>query len=217
MTFVPARYSPAVTCAASLASLVIIGLLGGCASWPVPHKPTGQTTFALDDTATTSLASAQPLASAPTLLVGSVRAAAGYDSPRFVYVRKAHELQYYATARWIDTPARMFVPLAAQALERTGAFRAVVRAPTAAASELQLDLELIRLQHEFTVTPSRVRVTLQAVLVDSASRRVVDSRRFDVSVTAPSDDPAGGVAAANQAVHQALSELAAFCAAATTR
>ena len=78
----------------------------------------------------------------------------------------------------------------------------MLRAPTAATAELRLDTELIRLQHEFLVQPSRVRLTLRAVLVDIATRRVVAWREFDTSVPSASEDPYGGVVAANQAVRR---------------
>ena len=55
-------------------------------------------------------------------------------------------------------------------------------------------------------------MTLRAVLVNTTSRRVLASREFEASVAASSDDPVGGVVAANQAVQRVLGELAAFCA-----
>ena len=125
---------------------------------------------------------------------------------------EGHAVEAFAYSQWVDTPALMLAPLIAQAIERTGAFRAVLRAPTAATGELRLDTELIRLQHEFTAAPSRVRLTLRAVLVEPATRRVVASREFDTSVVSASEDTYGGVLAANEAVKALLAELAVFCA-----
>lgn len=153
--------------------------------------------------------------SAPVLQVLIVRpphAAAGYDSQRIVYQREAHKLEYFAHSEWVDTPARMLTPLLVSALERSGAFRAVALTPSSAAGDIRLDTEVLRLQHDFTTRPSRVRFTLRATLVDERTRRVLAWREIESEAPAGSDDPAGGVAAANIAVQSALASLAAFCA-----
>ena len=151
------------------------------------------------------------LNSAPTLLVSPPHAASGYDSQRIIFVREAHKLEYYAHNEWIDTPPRMLAPLIVAAVETSGAFRAVVATPSAAAGDLRLDTEIIRLQHDFGSRPSGVRFTLRAYLVDSTTRRILAWREFDETVTALSEDPSGGVVAANQAVQIVLEHLASFC------
>jgi cholesterol transport system auxiliary component len=164
-------------------------------------------------------AAAMPAAQAPTLIVNPPRAAAGYDSQRIIYLREPHKLEYFANSEWVDPPARMLAPLLVSALQNSGAFRAVAAAPTAASGELRLDTEIVRLQQDFLVRPSQVRFTLRAWLVEDKSRRVLAWREFDASVPAASDDPYGGVVAANRAVQSLLESLAAYCAEAarTTR
>ncbi len=149
---------------------------------------------------------------APTLTVNPPRAAAGFDSSRIIYVRERHQLEYFAHSEWVDPPARMLAPLLVAAIESTGAFRAVVLTPSAAGGDLRLDTEIIGLQHEFTTQRSRVRFTLRAYLVDDKTRRVLAARQFDAAIPAASDDPYGGVVAANRAVQTVLEDLAAFCA-----
>ena len=151
-------------------------------------------------------------AAAPTLIINPPHAAAGFDSPRIIYVRETHKLEYFAHSEWVDPPARMLAPLLVAAVENTGTFRAVVLTPSAAAGDLRLDTEIIRLQHEFQVQPSRVRFTLRAYLVDDKTRRVLAWREFDAAVPAASEDPYGGVVAANRAVQIVLEKLSAFCA-----
>jgi cholesterol transport system auxiliary component len=109
----------------------------------------------------------------------------------------------------------MLAPLLVAATANSGAFRAVVAAPSSATGELRLDTTIIRLQQEFGSAPSRVRFTLRADLVESATRRVVAWREFDMSVAVASDDPYGGAIAAGKAVSGTLEELARFCSAAT--
>ena len=190
---------------------LVLALIVGCAG--LLPKPAPQPAFyALDGVRAEKKAVAPPLATAPTLIVNPPHAAAGFDSQRIIYVRDAHKLDYFARSEWIDTPARMLTPLIVAAIENGGAFRAVVQTPSPAAGDIRLDTEILRLQHNFTTSPSSVRFTLRAYLVDNATRRVLASREFDTSEVAASEDPYGGVVAANRAVQSTLEKLAGFCA-----
>ena len=147
-----------------------------------------------------------------TLIVSPPHAAAGFDSPRMMYLRRANQLEYFAQNEWVDTPARMLAPLIVAAVGGSGVFRAVMTSPSTAAGEMRLDTEVLRLQHEFLGTPSQVRFTLRAYLVESATRRVIATQEFDIAVPAGSEDPHGGVVAANRAVQIVLADLSTFCA-----
>lgn len=146
------------------------------------------------------------------LAVGMPRARAGYDTPRMVYVRQAHEIDYFTKSRWADTPSRMLAPLFARALEASGAFRAVAQVPGAVAADVRLDTELIRLHHDFGQQPSRVALALRAQLVDLRARQVIATAEFEEFEDAPGDDAYGGVIAANRALQRVLARLAEFCA-----
>ena len=148
---------------------------------------------------------------APTLLINPPQADAGFDSQRIIYVRQAHQLEYFAHSEWVDTPARMLAPLIVSALDRTGTFRAVVATPTAASADLRLDTEVVRLQHEFGAAPSRVRLTLRATLTDNVTRQVLAQVDLDNRADAASEDAYGGVVAANHATRAMLQTLAVFC------
>jgi len=197
---------------------VAVLLAGGCSALlpkPVPPPSFYALDGALGGGPSALGAPAATLLAAPTLTVAAPQAAAGFDTRRILYQRRAQQLEYFAHAEWIDTPARMLAPLLVAAIEASGAFRAVVPAPSAAAGELRLDTEILRLQQEFAAPPSRVRFTLRATLVDAATRRVLAAREFDASVVSTSEDAYGGVVAAHRAVQQVLRELAGYCADAT--
>ena len=149
---------------------------------------------------------------APMLVVNVPRAAAGFDSARIIYTRQPQRLEYFARSEWVDTPARMLAPLMVSAVAERGAFRAVVQAPSTAVGDLRLDTIVLRLQQEFGATPSRVRFTLRAQLIDDKTHRVMASREFEGLASAASEDPVGGVLAAQLAVQTVMDELAAFCA-----
>ena len=193
-------------------------LTGGCGA--LFSKPTSPPAFySLDNAQGTrrTVASAADVPpstlpnGAPTLVVNPSRAAAGFDSQRIIYTRGAHKLDYFAHSEWIDTPARMLTPLIVAAVEHSDSFRAIVQTPSAAAGDVRLDTEILRLQQNFGDSPSRVRFTLRATIVDNATRRVLGWREFDENVAAASEDPYGGVVAANRAVQIVLEKLAGFC------
>ena len=126
-------------------------------------------------------------------------------------------MEYFARSEWIDTPARMLAPLIVAAIQSSSAFRAVAPTSSAARGEFRLDTEILRLQHDFGASPSRVRFTLRAYLIETDSNRVVAWRDLDATAVAASEDPLGGVAAANRAVQEVLEALAGFCAEAVAR
>ena len=184
-------------------------LVASCGASLLPRPLPAPARFTLDDGAP-AVAPAPPPPGAAVLVVEMPRAGPGFDSTRMVYLRQPQQLQSFAFHEWVDTPAHMLAPLLVRALQTSGAYGAVLRAPSAASGGLRLETELIRLQQDFGSTPSQVRLTLRAMLVDGNTRRPVAWREFDVSVAAASDDPAGGVAAARAATRQLLGELTEF-------
>ncbi len=202
---------PCQFCAVAL----LLTLIGGCDA--LNPKVTPQPSFYALDNARFKAVAAIPAPTtqqrtALTLIVNPPHAAAGFDSQHIIYVRETHKLEYYAHNEWIDTPARMLAPLIVAAIESSGTFRAVVLTPSAAAGNLRLDTEIVRLQHELNSQPGRVRFTLRAYLVDNSTREVLAWREFDETVATQSEHPYGGVIAANRAVQSALEQLAVFCA-----
>jgi cholesterol transport system auxiliary component len=192
------------------AASVALALAAGCTALPAP-KVEEPVLHVLD--ARPAIARA-PATRDLVLEVSVPRAAPGFDTAALVYVQKPYVLDAFATHRWADAPARMIGPPLARALEQTGYFRAVVPAPAGVPADLRIDTELVRLQQDFTRRPSRVELSLRFRLLDLRGRRVVASRVVDVDVPAPSDDPDGGVMAANEALANALTQAAAFAVAA---
>jgi cholesterol transport system auxiliary component len=199
---------------AAFAALALPGLagLGGCSASLLPKPPPAAARYTLDGSAATPSTAPAAAADAPVLLVALPSAAPGYDSTRMLYQRQPQQLEAFAFHEWVEPPARLLAPLIVQALQATGAFRAVLLAPTSGSGGLRLETEVVRLQQDFSAQPSAVRLTLRAALIDTATRRVVAAQDFDASVPAARDDPVAGVAAAQQATQQVLGALATACA-----
>jgi cholesterol transport system auxiliary component len=200
-------------------------VLAGCAGSLLPKPAQPPARFTLDGVTAVPAANMPPRlgVDAPSLVVAVPRAAPGYDSARMVYLRRPHELESFAFHEWVDTPAAMLAPLLVSALQNGAGFRSVLLAPSAASAGWRLETELIRLYQDFGTQPSQVRLSLRAVLLDSATRQPIAWREFDVSVPAAADNPVAGVQATHQAARELLAAVAAFCAeevqrvAATTR
>jgi cholesterol transport system auxiliary component len=188
-------------------------LLAACAGLPAAPQTISQNIYLLDARA------AIPAASAKRNLVLAVSmpdARPGFDTAEMVYVQQPYMLNYFATNRWAAAPARLLEPLLVQALEQSAGFRAVVPTAGAIPGDVRLETELVRLQQDFSVRPSRVQLTLRARLVDVHRKQVLAVTQFDEAETATSEDAYGGVGAANRALQRLLTELTRFCVAATS-
>jgi cholesterol transport system auxiliary component len=202
-------------------ALALLGTLGvaglaGCNASLLPKPPAAPALYTLDDGAAAAARPPAP-AGAPGLLVAVPRAAAGLDTRLMAYQRTPQRTEHYTASEWLDTPPRLLAPLLLRALEATGAFGVVLLAPAGAATRWRLETELLRLQQNFGSVPSQLRLTLRAVLVDADTRAVLAAQTFDARMPAPSEDAAGGAAAAQRAALQVAQDLAAFCAAAAAR
>lgn len=191
--------------------LLLLLLLTACAGTllPAPARPPARYTLDAGSTGAGPPAAGQTLA----LTVEMPRAAPGYDSRQMVYQRRPGQLEAFAFHEWVEPPAAMLAPLLVRALQRSGAFRVVLLAPSAVAGGWRLETGLLHLHQDFTRQPSQLRLSLRAVLLDAASRQALAWREFEISVPAAGDDPVAGAVAAQRAAQQLLAEVAAFCAA----
>ncbi|MDF0665456.1 MAG: ABC-type transport auxiliary lipoprotein family protein [Nitrospira sp.] len=144
----------------------------------------------------------------PVLLVSPPQAEPGFETQRMVYVKRPYELEYYAVNQWADTPARMFAPLMVQALnQQNDVWRAVIPLPSSIRGEYRLDTHGFLLQQEFLQHPSRVRVMVRTQLIDLQGSTILSTRTFEVVENATSENPYGGVQAANRAIAGLLDQI----------
>src|SRR5574342_519776 len=183
---------------AKIASLVVAALLIGCAIGPAERTPPH--TFVLNPEVSVKDLAVNPARDhTGILLVSPLKAIAGYDTPQMVYKRRQHEVSYFAANQWVDTPSQMLTPLLVQAMRSNGLWQAVVQVPSTVRGDYRLDCDDLVLEQQFFSNPSRVRLALRAQLTDLKAQKIIGSRDFEVFEPAPSDDPYGGVIAANRA------------------
>lgn len=202
------RMPPATPLIRAVAALALAALVTACSSLLPPPAPAPSL----------HLLDAMPAATAQApqrrdlvLEVSAPKAWPGFDTAQMAYTTNPHALDYFARHRWADAPARMIGPLIARAVEQTGGFRAVVQSPTTVGADLRLSTELVRLQQNFAAKPSESELVLRVQLVDVRARVVLATRTFEATEAAPTEDPDGGVIAANRATQRVLAQLAAFC------
>ena len=186
----------------TLATLLI--LLTACSAVKVPSK----NKFSLDRVSHEKL---QKLPRHVTIEVAGVRAAPVYQTSDMIYVDKSYEVKAFAYNEWAAPPAEMLTPLVVESLRNSGAFFEIVPPLTTGKADYRLSVEILSLQQQFTVIPAQVEVVLTAQLYDFKTRRPIASHRIEVRMESLTNDPYGGVLAANRAVQQALQELTEFC------
>lgn len=188
-------------------------LLSGCAL-PLPGSQPSKTpqTYYLQDEAGNQSAPAADVRSCLTLRIGSPGSAPGFTSEGMAYVKQAERMDYFAYHKWIDTPARMLGVLMEKRLESSGLLGEVLSGSPEFRARLRLDSKVIRLQQDFTGTGSAIKLDIKVNLMDSQNRSLLDSRTFSYTEPAKAENPEAGVAAANQAVQQFLSDLVVFVA-----
>lgn len=195
-----------------ISMLLVSVLLAGCVSFPGQQAEQPRL-YRLDAV----LADKAALTKRDVVLAVSLpQAQPGADIAAMAYVQQAHQVEYFASSRWAETPARMLEPLLLQALGSSGNFRAVVSNVGAVVADFRLDSEWLRLQQEFAQQPSRMHLTLRVQLVNLKTHQVVAAQEIDEVEQAASENAYGGVQAANRAMQRVLGRVVEFCAANTT-
>lgn len=142
------------------------------------------------------------------LLIPQPKAQAGFDTARMAYLLRPYEVSYYAYNQWADTPARMLQRIMVENFDKPGFWSAVLSTPGGVPAQYRLDCDNLVLEQQFFSNPSRVRLALRAQIVETKTQSVLGTKYFEMFEAAPSDDPYGGVIAANKATIELINELA---------
>jgi cholesterol transport system auxiliary component len=187
-----------------LATALALALPSGCALQSAPAPPTRALL--------TQWATGLPRQSArpAVLLVYPPRSRPLYDTARIVYTTRAHEVGYFRSYEWGETPAQMLQALLLATFRDSGLFRAVVAPPYAGRYAWGLRTEIRELIADFTEQPAAVRLTLDLQLIEGDTGRTVAQREVQVREPLRREAPDEVVRAANEATARALREAALF-------
>lgn len=186
--------------------LLLPPLLTGCGTLARPNTP--EITHLYLDGGGAEIAQAETVPQ--TLLVAVPRTLPGYATPRIAYMEGERQIEYYGHHEWTSDPARMLQPAATRALERGGRFAAVVASPSPAIADLRLDMEVIKLLHDYRHGQAVVELVVRAQLTGFDDRRVIATRLFEYREAAGMG-PVRAAAAADRALATFLEDLAEFC------
>lgn len=179
-------------------ALAAPALLAGCLSALSP--PSAGTSHTLTAPAAPAAPSAPLAVDGPAVQVAETSAAPGYTTPAMVYRRTPHTVYSFATHRWSDAPARLIAEALRAGLGAGGVL--VLKPGSGIRPDYRLSSELVALEQDFTVQPSRMVLAVRLVLIDTRTRRVAGARNLRLEAPAPSDDAPGGVVAAQGLVGQ---------------
>jgi cholesterol transport system auxiliary component len=188
------------------ATAALILLTGACALGPV--ETSAPKTFFLNPEIVWNNPRGRGEQSAAVLLVPQPKPQPGFDTARMVYLMRPYEVHYYGYNQWADTPAHMLQRIMVENLEKSGQWHAVLQAPGAVPAHYRLDSDNLVLEQQFFSSPSRVRLALRAQVVETKTQSILATRSFELFEPAPSDDPYGGVIAANRAAAKLIIEMA---------
>lgn len=186
--------------------LISLFTLSGCGLFSPVSQP-AMNTYLLNDPVTQS---AQSVKSKKILLVSEISSPSWLDTAQMAYQTDNNQVSYFALNKWAAPPADLLQPIIVHALSASGRYHAVVAAPFNGNYDQRLDIQLLEMQQVFTPKTSYYRMTLRAQLIGKSSQKILALKRFDLRMPSTQNNPEGGVAAANQAVKQCISELIAF-------
>ncbi|MBB2496250.1 ABC-type transport auxiliary lipoprotein family protein [Aquipseudomonas ullengensis] len=120
---------------------------------------------------------------AQTLSVVRPQASQVLDSTRIAVVPAGSRISSYKGARWGDPAPSLLRDRLLDVLRRDGRFTAVASDEQHLHSDLELRGNLLSFQSEYHDGQVQAVIRLDAQLVDSESRHILASRRFEVSQT----------------------------------
>jgi len=187
-----------------LVALLTVGLLGGCLGG---QNTPATTHFVMMDAAPAApaLASSQPVGR--NLVISSVADDPFYDVENVVFSREKGGRAYYQFAAWTDRPSRRIASIAQRRLEARGRFVSVSSITAGVRADVLLNVSVVELYHDLTVSPAMARVQLIGEVVDWKSRTLMGRRSFAVALPVASADAKSAVDAMNRGVTAILDEL----------
>ena len=145
-----------------------------------------------------------------SILVMQPKAVDGYDTDQMLYVSKPYQVSAFANNAWMSSPSTMLVPLLARSLESSHYFYAVTSEPNISKTDYRLESTIIRLQQNFLFKPSHIQLEMQVVLTHGADNRLVAADNIYEDLPCLTDNPVGGVIAANHATRHLTARVTRF-------
>jgi len=201
---------PGKLSACRLAVIVVFTLCAVACSLPGKSQTSARQTYRLQGDGSWDAPAADATRHCLSLRVTTPVSAPGFGTARMAYSTRAPRLDYFAYHEWVDTPARMIAAMMETRLDASGLFGAVLMGSSDVRTDLRLDSELRSLQQNIDGNDSAVELVVKVSLVDVSSRSLLGTRTFHYKQTADGANAEAGVAAANRAADEFLTDLTGF-------
>jgi cholesterol transport system auxiliary component len=188
------------------ALVIVLSLVAGCGSSGCGGSVPPTRFYHL---APAAAAPATALRGDAIIVVDSLDTDAGYDDDRMVYRVSPYRFDYYEYHRWSASPGTLVERFLEQALERTGAFGAVVRTHTTDAAVILSGRVAVIEEVDRKTGPWLGHLVIELRLADATTGDVVWSRDFDVTEPMPSRSPDGLARAISRALDRVVKEVVA--------
>jgi cholesterol transport system auxiliary component len=189
-------------------SLIGVGLvtvwLGGCAFTGIGGGNATPNTFNLMPYKVSGVASSRRASQITVSAPSSIRA---LDTDRILVSASGGRISYFADAAWSDRLPRLVHSRLVEALQDSGAFRAVLTSQDRVDGEFAIATEIRAFQIDVDGGSTAANVAIFAKVVDERHGRVIATHEFSARIPANSDDPAAGVAALQDGFNQVTGDL----------
>lgn len=172
-------------------------LLSGCSILPATEAPAKNNYLLLSPA--TQLPSR--VHSNQVLYIGKVKSVSWLNTSKMAYQKNNDEIAYFELNQWAASLPELLQSVMLQSLQSQRGYRAVVSSPYSGQYDKRLDVNIVNFQQVFTQKPSVYLITLQMQLVDNHRGQIIRSKTITLSQKCVSDDPKGGVMAANQLLY----------------
>ncbi|MBS7662430.1 membrane integrity-associated transporter subunit PqiC [Pseudomonas lalucatii] len=184
-------------------ALLLAGLLGACSLLPESEP---LTLYRLPASALPSQAQGSA-GVAWGLRVNTPHGGALLDSPRIAVLADGDRVSAYHGARWVDRATLLLRDRLLDGFRDDGRIALLSSDTNRLRAELQLDGDLRAFHGEYQEGRGEAHILLEARLVDSRSRRILASRRFQVRQGASDSSVAALVSAFGRAADRLSLEL----------
>jgi cholesterol transport system auxiliary component len=185
--------------------LLTVGLLGLLAACSILPKSEPSNVYLLPAAPVTGASSAAAVNW--SLRIAKPQATMVLDSPRIAVVPEGSVISNYQGARWSDNGPVLLRNRLIDGFQADGRIAELSSDDAQLQADLVLVSDLRAFQSEYHSGRVTVVVRLDVQLVNSASRKIVAARRFDVQQPASSDQVADVVSAFGQASNTLSSQL----------
>ena len=190
-------------------SIISVGLtclwLGGCAMSGLGGGNSAPNTYNIMTPPKIGSVRASRLASQVT--VSPPQSIRALDTDRILVSAPGGRISYFADSAWSDRLPRLVQSRLVEAMQDSGAFRAVLTSQDRVDGDYAIATEIRAFQIDVGNGRSAATVTIFAKIVDERRGKVIATREFSASVPTGKDDPAAGVAALQEGFNQVASEL----------